>query len=78
MAGAAATSATAWLADFNFTPHRFTPGYEHRLSTSALVAGALLLVMVRISGKRTVGQFMPFKLPVAKRIFATFLVAGHA
>ncbi|MDB5743668.1 MAG: hypothetical protein JWR68_1983 [Polaromonas sp.] len=34
--GAAATSAVACLADFRFTPHRFTPGYEHRLSTGAL------------------------------------------
>ncbi|CDS54277.1 hypothetical protein [Polaromonas sp. CG9_12] len=36
--GAAATSATACLVDFNFTPQRFTPGYEHRLSTGALLA----------------------------------------
>ena len=36
--GAAATSATAYLTDFKFTPHRFTPGYEHRLSTEALLA----------------------------------------
>ncbi|MDB5870249.1 MAG: hypothetical protein JWP96_2581 [Polaromonas sp.] len=36
IAGAAATSATAYIADFKFTPHRFTPGYEHRLSTGAL------------------------------------------
>lgn len=36
--GAAATSATAYLVDFKLTPHRFTPGYEHRLSTPALLA----------------------------------------
>ena len=36
--GAAATSATAYLTDFKLTPHRFTPGYEHRLSTEALMA----------------------------------------
>ena len=36
--GAAATSATAYFTDFKLTPHRFTPGYEHRLSTGALVA----------------------------------------
>lgn len=36
--GAAATSATAALIDFRFTPQRFTPGYEHRLSTGALLA----------------------------------------
>lgn len=36
--GAAATSATAYLVDFKLTPHRFTPGYEHRLSPNALLA----------------------------------------
>ncbi|MDB5777656.1 MAG: hypothetical protein JWP77_1129 [Polaromonas sp.] len=36
--GAAATSAAAYFTDFKLTPHRFTPGYEHRLSTEALVA----------------------------------------
>ncbi|MEO8013105.1 MAG: hypothetical protein ABI642_03070 [Polaromonas sp.] len=36
--GAVATSATAGLIDFKFTPQRFTPGYEHRLSTGALLA----------------------------------------
>ena len=36
--GAAATSATACLVDFKLTPHRFTPGYEHRLSNRALLA----------------------------------------
>lgn len=35
--GAVATSATAALVDFQFTPHRFTPGYEHRLSKGALL-----------------------------------------
>jgi hypothetical protein len=36
--GAAATSAAACFVDFRLTPHRFTPGYEHRLSDSALAA----------------------------------------
>ncbi|MDB5886307.1 MAG: hypothetical protein JWR74_2478 [Polaromonas sp.] len=36
--GAAATSAAAYLVDFKLTPRRFTPGYEHRLSTEALLA----------------------------------------
>jgi hypothetical protein len=36
--GAAATSATAYFTDFRLTPHRFTPGYEHRLSNGALLA----------------------------------------
>jgi len=38
LAGAAVTSAAAYFTDFKLTPHRFTPGYEHRLSTDALVA----------------------------------------
>ena len=36
--GAGATSGIAYVADFKLTPRRFTPGYEHRLSTEALVA----------------------------------------
>lgn len=36
--GAAATSGVACLVDFRFTPQRFTPGFEHRLSNSALTA----------------------------------------
>ena len=38
LVGAIATSATAYIVDFKFTPHRFTPGYEHRISTEALLA----------------------------------------
>lgn len=34
--GAAATSATACLADYQLTPRRFAPGFEHRLSSGAL------------------------------------------
>lgn len=34
--GAVATSATACLVDYQFTPERFTPGFEHRLSTEAM------------------------------------------
>ncbi|MDQ3060516.1 MAG: hypothetical protein M3R45_13525 [Pseudomonadota bacterium] len=52
--GAVATSATACFADYQLTPERFTPGFEHRLSSGAmagvyaafavgLAAGALLL-----------------------------------
>lgn len=36
--GAAATSAVACFVDYQLTPHRFTPGFEHRLSTPAMVA----------------------------------------
>ena len=54
MAGAVVASSVAAFADFALTPDRFTPGYEHRVSTGALVgayaafavglaAGSLLL-----------------------------------
>jgi hypothetical protein len=36
LAGAAAASAVACFVDFRFTPRRFTPGFEHRLSTRSL------------------------------------------
>lgn len=43
VAGGVATSAVALLVDYQMVPKRLTPGYEHRLSTSAMLAtyGAL-------------------------------------
>jgi hypothetical protein len=43
VAGGIATSAVACLVDYQFVPKRLTPGYEHRISTGAMVAtyGAL-------------------------------------
>lgn len=38
LAAAAVTSAVAALVDLRLTPERFTPGFQHRLSTAALVA----------------------------------------
>jgi hypothetical protein len=38
LAGAAATCAIAGVVDYMVVPKRLTPGYEHRLSTSAMVA----------------------------------------
>ena len=35
-AGAVATSALAYVVDFQFTPDRLTPGFEHRLSKRGL------------------------------------------
>jgi hypothetical protein len=35
--GAMTTSATACFADYQLTPERFTPGFEHRLSKGALL-----------------------------------------
>lgn len=36
LAASIATSAIACVVDFKLTPHRLTPGYEHRLSKRAL------------------------------------------
>ncbi len=43
IAGGLATSALACFVDYRLTPKRLTPGFEHRLSTGAMVAvyGAL-------------------------------------
>ena len=48
--GAAATSAVACVADFKLTPHRFTPGYEHRLSGNALLAVHVALAVGLAAG----------------------------
>jgi hypothetical protein len=36
--GGIATSATAYVIDYTITPKRFTPGYEHRLDGSGMLA----------------------------------------
>jgi hypothetical protein len=38
IAGGVATSAVAYLVDYNAIPKRLTPGYEHRLSNGAMLA----------------------------------------
>jgi hypothetical protein len=38
MAAAATTAAIAAVVDLKFTPERFTPGFQHRVSTPALAA----------------------------------------
>jgi hypothetical protein len=38
LAAAAATAVVAAVVDFKLTPERFTPGFQHRVSTRALVA----------------------------------------
>lgn len=56
--GAVATSATAALIDFKFTPQRFTPGYEHRLSTGALLGVHAALAIGLAAGALAVrGQY---------------------
>lgn len=46
--GSVATSALACFVDFQLTPRRFTPGYEHRLSKTAL-AGTYALFAVGLA-----------------------------
>ena len=43
IAGGVATSALAYLVDYHVVPQRLTPGYEHRISSGAMLAtyGAL-------------------------------------
>lgn len=43
IAGGVATSATAYVVDYYMVPKRLTPGYEHRISSGAMLAtyGAL-------------------------------------
>ena len=38
IAGAIATSATAYVVDYTITPKRLTPGYEHRLDGAGMFA----------------------------------------
>lgn len=38
VAGGVATSAIAYVVDYQLIPKRLTPGYEHRVSTGAMVA----------------------------------------
>jgi hypothetical protein len=38
LAGATAAAAIACFVDYRMTPERLTPGFEHRLSTAAMVA----------------------------------------
>ena len=38
LAGAAAAAAVAYFVDYQLTPQRLTPGFEHRLSSRAMLA----------------------------------------
>lgn len=54
VAGAITTSAVAAVVDFKMTPERFTPGFEHRLSTSALVGVYAALALGTYLGAKAV------------------------
>lgn len=65
--GAVATSATAALIDFKFTPQRFTPGYEHRLSTGALLGVHVALAIGLAAGALALrSQYRDGERPDAK------------
>jgi hypothetical protein len=62
LAGGIATSAVAYVVDYNMVPKRLTPGFEHRLSPGAMAAtyatlaagfalGALLSGRARSAGR---------------------------
>lgn len=59
LAASAGTSAIACFVDFRLTPHRFTPGYEHRVSRPSLAltylafaAGLALGTIATVVGRR--------------------------
>lgn len=52
LAGAAVTSAIACVVDFKCTPERFTPGFEHHLSRSALASVYALFALGLVLGVR--------------------------
>ena len=48
--GAVATSGLAYFVDFKLTPHRFRPGFEHRISSGALTAAYAALAVGMAAG----------------------------
>jgi hypothetical protein len=60
LAGAAAAAAVACFVDYRMTPRRLTPGFEHRLSSKAMLAVytsfALGLAAGSIAAGRTLSQ----------------------
>lgn len=56
LAGAAAASALACLVDYRVTPKRFTPGFEHRLSTPAMVAVYACFALGLAAGSMAAGR----------------------
>lgn len=56
LAGSAAASAMACFVDFNLTPDRLTPGYEHRLSRPALGVVYVAFALGLAAGTLLVGS----------------------
>lgn len=56
VAASAATSAVACFVDFNLTPERLTPGYEHRLSRRSLAVVYIAFGAGLAAGALAVGR----------------------
>ena len=65
LTGAALTAALAAFVDFKLTPKRFTPGFEHRLSTPALVGVYGALAVGLLIGATAVTEPDPSTPPAA-------------
>lgn len=66
LAASAVTSAVAAFVDLKLTPERFTPGFQHRVSTPALVAAyaafAVGLAAGTVAARRLAEREDPFAL----------------
>jgi hypothetical protein len=68
LAGAAATSAVAYVVDYHLVPKRLTPGYEHRISSGATLAtygalaAGLALGALLLQGQRSASSASDFAI----------------
>lgn len=56
LAGAAAAAAIACFVDYRLTPRRLTPGFEHRLSSRAMLAVYVCFALGLAAGSMAAGQ----------------------
>ena len=66
VAGAVATSAVAYVVDYHVVPKRLTPGYEHRISSGAMLAtygalaAGLAIGALLLQGRRSASSVSDF------------------
>ncbi|MDB5882316.1 MAG: hypothetical protein JWP43_2194 [Ramlibacter sp.] len=66
IAGGVATSAVAYVVDYHVVPKRLTPGYEHRISSGAMlatygaIAAGLALGALLLQGQRSASSLSDF------------------
>jgi len=66
VAGAVATSAVAYVVDYHVVPKRLTPGYEHRISSGAMLAtygalaAGLAIGALLLQGQRSASDLSDF------------------